>query len=125
MARILVVDDSPTSRLLIVTLLGYAGHEVLEAGDGAEGLEIVHAQHPDVVITDIVMPVLGGAELVNRLRADPAFAHIPAIFYTAGDRWDDAWALARSCGVLAVINKPAEPQLIFDTVAAALGQRAG
>lgn len=125
MARIVVVDDSATSRLLIVTLLGYAGHEVFEAGDGEQGLAIALARRPDLLITDIVMPGIGGAELVRRLHADPALAHVPALFYTASDHWDDAWALAQSCGVTAVIRKPAEPQLIFDTVAAALGSSPG
>jgi len=122
MARIVVVDDSPTSRLLLVTVLGYAGHEVFEASDGVEGLEMVHAQRPDLLITDIVMPVMGGAELIDRLRSDPAFAHLPAVLYTASDRWDDVSALAQSRRASAIIRKPAEPQFIFDAVAAALGR---
>lgn len=121
-ATILVVDDSPTNRLLLVTVLGYAGHHVIEAADGAEALEIARTWHPDLVITDIVMPNMGGAELIRGLRADPVLAHIPVIFYTASTSWDDAWALAESCGVSAVIGKGAEPQVIFDAVALALEQ---
>lgn len=120
-ATILVVDDSPTNRLLLVTVLGYAGHHVIEATDGAEALEMARTWHPDLVITDIVMPNMGGAELIHCLRADPTLAHIPVIFYTASHPWDDAWVLAESCGVFAVIEKPAEPQVIFDAISAALG----
>lgn len=121
-ATILVVDDSPTNRLLLVTVLGYAGHHVIEATDGAEALEMARTWHPDLVITDIVMPNMGGAELIHCLRADPALAHISVIFYTASGCWDDAWALAESCGVSAVIGKGADPQVIFDAVALALEQ---
>lgn len=122
MPTILVADDSATNRLLLITVLGYAGYRIIEATDGVEALEIARAEHPDLVITDIVMPNMGGTELVNCLRADPAVAHIPIIFYTASDRWDEALTIAQSCGVSTVISKPAEPQVIFDAVALALEQ---
>jgi len=122
MPTILVADDSATNRLLLITVLGYAGYRIIEATDGVEALEMARAEHPDLVITDIVMPNMGGTELVNCLRADLALAHIPIIFYTASDLWDEALTVAQSCGVSTVISKPAEPQVIFDAVALALEQ---
>ena len=122
MPTILIADDSATNRLLLITVLGYAGYRIIEATDGVEALEMARAEHPDLVITDIVMPNMGGTELVNCLRADPTIAHIPIIFYTASDRWDEALTVAQSCGVSTVISKPAEPQVIFDAVALALEQ---
>ncbi len=83
MATILIVDDRLANREFLVTLLGYAGHRLLQAADGAEALAIVRAEHPDLVIADILMPTMDGYEFVRRIRADPAIAATPVIFYTA------------------------------------------
>src|SRR5437016_5637075 len=108
MAKILVVDDRPTNREFLTTLLGYGGHQLLEAGDGAEALALAKAQRPDLVIADILMPTMDGYELVHQLRADPDIAQTPVIFYTAHYREQEAQALARTCGVACVLTKPAE-----------------
>jgi PAS domain S-box-containing protein/diguanylate cyclase (GGDEF)-like protein len=122
MPTILVVEDSPTSRLLLVTVLGYAGYSVIEAADGAEALDLVRAQHPDLVISDVLMPTMDGIEFANRLRGDEAIAHIPVIFYTSTYRLNEARVLAQSCGVSRVLSKPSEPQVILDEIAIALGK---
>ena len=72
MATILIVDDLSANRKFLVTLLRHQGHRLLEAADGREGLAAVHAEHPDLVITDVLMPVMDGYELVRQLRLDPA-----------------------------------------------------
>jgi CheY-like chemotaxis protein len=77
MATILVVDDRAPNRELLVTLLGYKGHRLLEAADGAEALAIVRTERPDLVITDIPMPTMDGYEFVRELRADPEIAATP------------------------------------------------
>ena len=56
MATILIVDDRPTNRQLMTTILGYAGHRLLEASDGAEALAVARTERPDLIITDILMP---------------------------------------------------------------------
>jgi CheY-like chemotaxis protein len=94
MATILVVDDSPTNRQYLTVLLGEAGHRLLEAADGAEGLAVVRAQRPDLVIADILMPTMDGYEFVRRLRADPAIAATPVIFFTAHHHQREAHTLA-------------------------------
>src|SRR5688572_14880107 len=58
MATILIVDDRPTNREFLLTLLGYGGHRLLEATDGAAALELVRAERPDLVIAGIVMPTM-------------------------------------------------------------------
>ncbi|HZE59391.1 MAG TPA: EAL domain-containing protein [Burkholderiales bacterium] len=121
MATILVVDDRPSNRQYLTTLLGYGGHRLLEAADGAQALELVRAQRPDLVITDILMPKMDGYEFVQRVRADPEIARLPVIFYTASYSTPQAEALAKSCGVQKVLAKPAEPQAILSAVNAALG----
>src|SRR5712672_544795 len=120
MATILIVDDHPTNRAFLVMLLSYAGHHSHEAGDGAEALEVVRAAQPDLVIADVLMPTMDGYEFVRRLRADPAIARTPLVFYTATYLEHEAQALARDCGVEHVLVKPAPPELILRTVAAVL-----
>jgi len=68
MATILVVDDRPVNREFLATLLGYVGHSVLQAADGAEALAIVREQRPDLVILDISMPKLSGIEVAARAQ---------------------------------------------------------
>lgn len=121
MANILVVDDRAINRHFLVTLLGYAGHSTLEASDGAEALLIARSSQPQLVISDVLMPTMDGVEFANRLHAEPGIAHIPIIFYTATYRLKEARVLAESCGVTAVLTKPAEPQAIIDAVNNALG----
>lgn len=121
MATILVVDDQRTNREFLVTLLGYAPHEVLDAGDGIQALQVMHDRRPDLVITDVRMPTLDGYELVKRMQADPLLAGIPVVFYTAGSYEREGRALAESCGVVHVLIKPSEPQVILQTVSAVLG----
>jgi circadian clock protein KaiC len=84
MAKILVVDDEPDERFLLRRMFERAGHEVIEADDGAAALDIVRASPPDLIVTDMMMPVMGGAELIRRLRSDPATAGIP-IMASTGD----------------------------------------
>jgi CheY-like chemotaxis protein len=84
MAKILVVDDEPDERFLVGRALRKQGHEVTVAENGAAGLRAVQEEAPDLVVTDIMMPVMGGAEFIGRLRADPATAGI-LILAASGD----------------------------------------
>lgn len=120
MAKILVVDDRPTNRQLLLTLLGYGGHELIEAADGAEALRHAYADHPDLVITDILMPTMSGYEFVQRLRADSTLNSTPVIFYTATYSEPQALKLAASCKVKIVLPKPCEPERILAAVNEAL-----
>ena len=121
MAAILIVDDRPSNRQFLTTLLGYGGHQLLEAADGAEALELVRSRRPDLVITDILMPTMDGYEFVQQVRAEPALALTPVIFYTATYSTPQAEALAKSCGVGTVLSKPSEPQVILAAVNEVLG----
>ena len=123
MATSLIVDDRHINRKFLVTLLGYAGHRLLEADDGMDALRCTRAQRPDLIVTDVLMPTMDGVEFTRRLHAEPAIAHIPVIFYTATYRSDETSKLAQSCGAAAVLVKPSEPQIILATVNAVLGIR--
>ncbi len=120
-ATILIVDDHVLNREFLMTLLGYGGHRLLEASNGAEGLKMVHAERPDLVISDILMPNMDGYEFVTRMHADPTTADVPIIFYTATYREREAMAVAQSCGVRWVLPKPSDPDVILRTVHEALG----
>ena len=98
MSKILIVDDEPAQRLLLRRIFERAGHEVADAGNGADALQAVGESRPDLVVTDMMMPVMNGAELIRRLRREPATADI-AILAASGDPH-----LAE--GADAVISKP-------------------
>jgi CheY-like chemotaxis protein len=83
-SRILVVDDEPDQRFLLRRILQRAGYEVSEATDGAAALRAVQESLPDLVVTDVMMPVMDGVELIRCLRGNPATAHIP-ILAASGD----------------------------------------
>jgi PAS domain S-box-containing protein len=120
MATILIVDDLPANRKVLVTLLRHEGHRLIEAADGREGLAAVRVEHPDLVITDVLMPVMDGYEFIRQLRLDPTTSGIPVVFCTAHYGEREARALALSSGVSAVLTKPAEAEEVLKAVGGAL-----
>lgn len=120
-ATILIVDDHVLNREFLMTLLSYGGHRLLEAANGAEGLKMVMAEKPDLVISDILMPNMDGYEFVTRMHEHAETADVPVIFYTATYREREAMAVAQSCGVRWVLPKPSDPEVILATVHEALG----
>jgi CheY-like chemotaxis protein len=78
-AWILIVDDEPDTRFMMRLIFEGAGHQVMEARHGATGLKSVKARHPDLVVTDVMMPTMGGLEFIDRLRFDPETAAIPIL----------------------------------------------
>ncbi|MBW4643540.1 MAG: response regulator transcription factor [Goleter apudmare HA4340-LM2] len=80
---ILVVDDDLGTRLSISDYLELSGYSVITANDGQEALTMVVDYHPDLIVTDIVMPRMNGYELVRRVRQQPAFRLLPVILLTA------------------------------------------
>jgi CheY-like chemotaxis protein len=105
-ARILVVDDEPAQRFTLRRIFERAGHQVTDAGDGAAALRAVREWAPDLVVTDMMMPVMGGGELIRRLRSEPATAGIP-ILAASGDP-----QLAADAD--AVIAKPYRPERLIE-----------
>ncbi len=116
MAKILIVDDSPVNRQFLVKLLGYYGHELFEAADGAQALAAVRDQRPELVVTDVLMPTMDGFEFAHQLQADPEIASTEVIFYTAAYHHEKARALARACGVKHVLVKPSQAGAILAVV---------
>jgi len=80
LSTVLIVDDDPSTRLVMRMNLERDGHEIVEAGHGENALELIQPSRlPDIVTTDLRMPVLGGMELIRRLRSEPSTATIPII----------------------------------------------
>lgn len=107
-----MVDDEPDERFLVGRVFRREGHEVAVAGDGAAALEVLLAWSPDLVVTDIMMPVMDGTELIRRLRGDPATAAIP-ILVASGDTH-----LAASAD--AVLTKPYDDNRLVEIARALL-----
>ena len=84
-ATILIVDDLAANRLTLVELLAADGFNLVEAGDGAQALEMAAENPPDLVMLDVMMPGMDGYEVCRRLRADARLAEIPVLLVTALD----------------------------------------
>src|SRR5690606_32098760 len=111
MARILIVDDSPSQLLGIQRIVEKLGHETLTAEDGAAGVELARSALPDLILMDVVMPNLNGFQATRTLSRDPATRDIPVVLVTTKDQETDrTWGLRR--GARAYLTKPfAEPEL--------------
>lgn len=112
MARIMVVDDSPTDQLRLKAFLARNGFDVVVVGDGAKALELVRTQQPDCVLMDVVMPGINGFQATRALSKDPATAEIPIVVVSSkAQETDRLWALRQ--GAREYIVKPvAEGELI-------------
>ena len=107
MARILIVDDSPTEMFKLTGMLKKHGHVVLKAENGADGVALARQEKPDAVLMDIVMPGLNGFQATRQLSKDPETSHIPVIMVTTKDQETDmVWAKRQ--GAKAYITKPVD-----------------
>jgi CheY-like chemotaxis protein len=119
-AKILVVDDDANMRRLIRTILERRGHEVSEARDGREGLAACDMGRPDLVVTDAIMPDMGGLALIAELRRQEA---PPKVLMISGDRLpaDGQWSGWAAGGLIGFLAKPFTPAEMSQSVHALLG----
>jgi len=105
MARILIVDDSPSQLLGIKRIVEKLGHEALTAEDGAAGVETAKREKPDLILMDVVMPNLNGFQATRTISKDPETAHIPIVLVTTKDQeTDKVWGMRQ--GAKAYVTKP-------------------
>jgi CheY-like chemotaxis protein len=113
---ILIVENEDSNRTLMEKILGFAGYRYVSASNGVEALEAFDRERPDIVLTDISMPVMDGFEEIASIRARPHGASVPIVAVTAhamiGDR---EYALAEGCDEYLV--KPYRPRDLLDVVA--------
>lgn len=119
-ATVLVVDDSPTETRILSNLLTKAGYRVETAANGEEGVAAARQIHPDVILMDVIMPVLNGFQATRILRGDAATAAIPIIMVTTKDmQTDRTWGLRQ--GANDYLVKPVDRQLLLERIRLLLG----
>lgn len=89
MAKVLVVDDSKTIRLMMVSGLKKAGFEVVTAVDGEDGLIKAFTEHPALIVLDVMMPKLNGFQVCRKIKSDERTLHIPVLMLTAQDQKEE------------------------------------
>lgn len=112
MARILIVDDSPTEMYRFKEILGKHGYEVLEAMNGADGVTLAQAEQPDLVLMDVVMPGVNGFQATRQISRGEMTKHIPVVIVSTKDQdTDRVWGKRQ--GAIDYLTKPIdETQLI-------------
>ena len=115
MARILIVDDSPSQLMGMMRIVEKLGHVGLSAEDGAAGVEAAKIEKPDLILMDVVMPNLNGFQATRAISKDPATQHIPVILVTTKDQdTDRVWGMRQ--GAKAYITKPFSESDLADVI---------
>lgn len=120
MARILAVDDSAAMRQMVGITLTGAGHDVQQAADGAEALEIAERQRFDLVITDVNMPKMDGITLVRELRSRANYRYVPLLVLTT-EATLERKQQGKAAGATGWLVKPFNPERLLATIAKVLG----
>ena len=120
MARILIVDDSPSQLMDIRRIVEKLGHEALTAEDGAAGVEAAKRELPDLILMDVVMPNLNGFQATRSISREPTTKHIPVILVTTKDQETDRmWGMRQ--GARAYLTKPFSEEELSEVIASNLG----
>ena len=115
MARILIVDDSPTEMYKFTSILEKHGHQVFKAENGADGVALARQEKPDAVLMDIVMPGLNGFQATRQLSKDDSTRHIPVIMITTKDQeTDKVWGTRQ--GARDYLTKPVTEETLINTL---------
>lgn len=119
MARILIVDDSPSQLMGIRRIVEKLGHEALTAEDGAAGVEAAKRELPDLILMDVVMPNLNGFQATRSITREPTTKHIPVILVTTKDLdTDRVWGMRQ--GAKAYLTKPFSETELADAITGAI-----
>ncbi len=115
MARILIVDDSPSQLVGLKRIIEKLGHETFTAEDGAAGVEVAKREVPDLILMDVVMPNLNGFQATRTISKDAKTSHIPIVLVTTKDQETDrVWGIRQ--GAKAYVTKPIDEGVLADTI---------
>lgn len=116
MVKILVADDDSEIQELVKFTLKKEGYEVVTASDGKETLKKIYEEKPELVILDIMMPIIDGYHICKTLGDDPKYAPVPAVIIATArkDDWDKK--LSEIAGADAFINKPFKPEELISKI---------
>lgn len=115
MARILIVDDSPTETFRFREILTKHGYEVLEATNGADGVTMAQAELPDLVLMDVVMPGMNGFQATRQISKGKDTQHIPVVIVSTKDQATDrVWGKRQ--GARNYLIKPIDEQQLIDVI---------
>lgn len=119
MARVLIIDDSPTEVYVLQNILENNGFTVISADNAEEGIAMANSNKPDLILMDVVMPGMNGFQATRALTKDPETAHIPIIIVTTKDQETDrVWGLRQ--GAKDYISKPVTEDDLINKVRALL-----
>jgi len=115
MARILVVDDSPTETFRFREILQRHGHEVIEASNGADGVAVARAEIPDLILMDVVMPGMNGFQATRQITRGTETSHIPVVIVSTKDQETDrVWG--RRQGARDYLTKPIDEAALMQVI---------
>ena len=121
MKRILITEDSPTMRSLLVSTIESCGDfEVLEAANGFDALRLLPREQVDLIITDINMPDINGLELISYVRSNPNYQHVPMFIVSTEGREKDR-EKGLSLGANEYLVKPFDPTVLQELIRRYLG----
>ncbi|MFO1051778.1 MAG: response regulator [Planctomycetota bacterium] len=120
-AKILVVDDEPFISRSLAFVLRKGNYEVMEARDGAQALELIRSQRPDLVFLDVMMPQFDGFQVVEKVRADESLSSVRIVLLTARGQESDR-SKGHDVGADAYVTKPFSPTKILEQARALLGR---
>lgn len=109
---ILVIEDQEDNRRIVRDLVTSVGYELVEATSGEEGVAMVETNAPDLILMDIQLPGIDGYETTRRIKANPAFQHIPIIAVTSYALSGDE-RKAREAGCDDYVTKPFSPRVLL------------
>lgn len=116
MTKVMVVDDEPDIRRLVSFSLSRHGYQIIEAGDGATALEVAASEQPDLILMDVMMPVMNGFDAVRKLKENPETAKIPVVMLSAKSQVYEQEEGLES-GAARYICKPFTPMQLVEQVA--------
>ena len=120
MARVLIVDDSPSQLMGMKLIIERLGHETITAEDGAQGEEVAKREMPDLILMDVVMPNLNGFQATRQLSREGSTRDIPVVLVTTKDQdTDRMWGMRQ--GARAYLTKPFAEADLTDVIGRLLG----